>query len=155
MWTFESLNKGIKKSVEDTSVWDFVYWWSKAGLRKRISLVFKPLLIFLMVKWSVSFYLVALGRPFRKENSWISHAVSSSHCSLAAWGSLPFFGYCSGCGCELTSRKQWSWSQGLPLAWEKVGTRRQAPKAGQAEACGRGTCWNKAESSRCSEFWET
>lgn len=101
-----------------------------------------------MVKWSVSFHLVALGRPFRKENSWISQAQSSSHCFLAAWGSSPFSGYCSGCGCELTSRKQWLWSQGLPLAWEKVGTERRAPKAGQAEGCGRDTYWNKAVMSR-------
>lgn len=138
----------MRKSVEDTSVWDSVYWWFKARLRKRTSLVFKPLLVFLMVKWSASFHLVALGRLFRKENSWILQAQSSSRCFLAAWGSSPFFGYCSGCGCELTSRKQWSWSQGLPLAWEKVGTERRAPKAGQAEGCGRGTYWNKAVTSR-------
>lgn len=124
MWTFESLNEGEGKSVEDTSVWDWVYWWSKAELRKMSSLLFKPLLIFLM-KCPVSFHLLPLGRPFRKENSWISQVQSSSRCFLAAWGSLGFSGSCSGCGCERTCRKLWSWSPGPPLAWEKVGTEKR------------------------------
>lgn len=126
----EAQMKDSGKFIEDTSVWCLVYWWSKAGVGKSISQVFKPLLIFLSVKRSVSFHLVALGRLLRKEDSWISHPPSSSHCSLAAWGSSPFFGCCSGCGCELTCREQWWWSPGPPLAWEKVGTDRRVPKAG-------------------------
>lgn len=135
------------KSVEDTSVWDLVYWWSKAELRRMSSLLFKPLLIFLM-KCSVSFHVLPLGRPFRRENSWISQVQSSSRCFLAAWGSLGFFDSCNGCGCELTCTKPWSWSPGPPLDWEKVGTEKRTPKAGQAEGCGGGTYWNKALMSR-------
>lgn len=88
-----------------------------------------------------------LGRLFRKEDSWTSHPLSSSRCFSAAWGSSPFSGCCSGCGCALTSEEQWWWSQGPPLAWGKVGMDSRVPKGQGAVG---GSCWNRAALSSFS-----